>query len=71
MKRNAIAELEMRRRALRECYTERRMSLAEGMLEGFWIIGLLTQNECVKWQDRLYEIRKQWLVRREIESQNP
>ncbi len=58
MKQKAIEELEGYEKALQELYTERCMSLAEGMLAGFSVIGVLSKDEGVAWLTRLQAIPK-------------
>jgi hypothetical protein len=63
MKQKALVELAKYEEALKECYTERCMSLAEGLLAGFCVVGLLTKEQGKEWQERFHAIRRPWLER--------
>ncbi len=58
MKRKAIQELAGYEKALKEVFTERCMSLAEGMLAGFCVIGLISDAEGRGWQSRFQATKK-------------
>lgn len=53
MKQKAVDELDLYEKALQELHTNRCMSLAEGMLAGFCVVGLLSKDEGVAWLKRL------------------
>ncbi len=54
MKAKADAELEKYRAMLEELWDSRAMSLAEGMLAGFCIVGIFTKGEGKAWQEKLF-----------------
>ncbi len=58
MKREALHELEFYEKFLKEDFTDRRMSFAEGMLTGFCAIGLIREAEGTEWLHRLRRTKK-------------
>ena len=70
MKEKALEELAKYEKALEECWTERCASLAEGMVAGFCVIGLLTKEEGNTWNNRFYKSRRKFFGE-EREWMNP
>jgi hypothetical protein len=63
IKKQAEAELERYEESLKDLYTDRCMSLAQGMLAGFCVVGLLTKKEGENWLERLQRHRRLHLQR--------